>query len=292
MIDLHLHTTYSDGTDSLKDLLKKADNKNIEIISITDHNTCDAYVEMEKYNINDIYKGEIIAGCEFTSSFNKKMIEIIGYGFDYKIINKYLKSYYTKEYYNTINFKITTQIIKKIIELNLICDFENVNIDNGIALGVYDELIKYSENKSKIDENIWDSFSKFYRKGLTNPKSKFFIDYAKYYPDLKDIINLIHESGGKVFLAHPFIYRLENTIDFLNKICDDNKIDGIECFYTTFTNEETEFLIEFCKKRNLLISGGSDYHGLNKTNHEIGVGKGNLNVDKNILNNWNINFYK
>ena len=97
MIDLHIHTTYSDGTDTVKELLKKAEGIGLEVISITDHNTCKAYYEMEKFNVKEIYKGNIIVGCEFSASFDNRAIEIIGYGFDYKIVNEYLKKFYDKK---------------------------------------------------------------------------------------------------------------------------------------------------------------------------------------------------
>ena len=89
MIDLHMHTTYSDGTDTVKELLEKAESLGLEVISITDHNTCKAYYEMENFNVKEMYKGDILVGCEFTTSFDNRLIEVLGYGFDYKNINKY-----------------------------------------------------------------------------------------------------------------------------------------------------------------------------------------------------------
>ena len=68
MIDLHMHTTYSDGTDTVKELLEKAEDIGLEVISITDHNTCKAYFEMEKFNVKEIYKGNII--CNASSLFS------------------------------------------------------------------------------------------------------------------------------------------------------------------------------------------------------------------------------
>ena len=96
MVDLHMHTTYSDGTDSVKELLKKVEDIGLEVISITDHDTCNAYFEMEKFNVKEIYKGDIIVGCEFSASFDNRAIEIIGYGFDYKVVNKYLEKFMMK----------------------------------------------------------------------------------------------------------------------------------------------------------------------------------------------------
>ncbi len=65
-----------------------------------------------------------------------------------------------------------------------------------------------------------------------------------------------------------------------------------ECFYTTFSKEQEDYILNIAKQRNLLISGGSDYHGLNKKQHELAVGRGDLNISKEIISNWNINFYR
>ena len=65
MIDLHIHSTYSDGSCSVKEILQEAENKKLEYISITDHDCVNAYKELENMNINTYYKGKIIVGCEF-----------------------------------------------------------------------------------------------------------------------------------------------------------------------------------------------------------------------------------
>lgn len=100
MIDLHMHTKYSDGTDSVKEILSNANKSDLEIISVTDHNTCDAYKEMEMLKISDFFKGKIIVGCEFTTSFNNRLIEVLGYGFNYHKVSEYLNAYYTTELIN------------------------------------------------------------------------------------------------------------------------------------------------------------------------------------------------
>ena len=73
-----------------------------------------------------------------------------------------------------------------------------------------------------------------------------------------------------------------------NKVCCclcDN-LDGLECFYTTFTDEQSEFLVQLCKQNHLFMCGGSDCHGTVKVNHDIGTGRGNLNIDESIVQNW------
>lgn len=296
MIDLHMHTKYSDGTDLVQEILSNANKVELDTISITDHNTCNAYEEMEKYNISEFYNGNIIVGCEFTTSFDNRLIEVLGYGFDYKKVNEYLNAYYEPELVNERTTILYNRLIDKIKDIGLIFNLEGVRekrfANEFFERGIYEELIKHPENFELLKEDIWNSFSDFFRKGLTNLNSKLFINHAEFKPSLKEIINLVHNNGGKVFLAHVYQYKFDDTEEFLNKIYDENSFDGVECFYTTFSNEQSQCLLNFAKERNLLISGGSDYHGLNKKQHDLGIGRGNLNISKDIIFDWNINYYK
>ena len=295
MIDLHMHTTYSDGTDTVKELLEKAEDIGLEVISITDHNTCKAYFEIEKFNVKEKYKGDIIVGCEFTTSFDNRLIEVLGYGFDYKGVNKYLEEFYSDELVNKRTNILYNRLLDKIKELDLEFYLERVRDkkfkNEFFERGIYEELVKYESNKEKLNEDVWASFSNFYRKGLTNPKSKLFINHAEFKPSIKEIVNLIHENDGIAFLAHPYQYKFEDTEEFLDRIYNEVALDGVECFYTTFSEEQTNYLLDFAKKRNLLISGGSDYHGTRKENHNLSVGRGNLKISKDIINDYKIGKY-
>lgn len=91
--------------------------------------------------------------------------------------------------------------------------------------------------------------------------------------------------GGLVFIPHIFEYK-ENSIKILNEILNNYEIDGLECYYTTFTEEQSKFVLNTCKERNLFISGGSDYHGSFKPNVEMAIGMGNLKVTKEIVEPW------
>lgn len=294
MIDLHIHTKHSDGTDSVEEILKKANDLNLGVISITDHDNCDAYYELEKLNIKDYYNGKIIVGCEFTTSFDNKLIEVLGYGIDYKKVKTYLLSY------NSIKDKskkiLYDRLINNIKDSGLKYDVQKTKEDNiqyyYFTQPIYEELKRYSENKDILNEDVFNTLSDFFRKGLTNPKSKLFINHAEFKPPIKEVIDFVHNSGGVAFLAHPYVYQFDDTEAFLNKIYNETNLDGIECFHTKFNKEEVNYLLDFAKKRNLLISGGSDYHGLNKKNHNFGFVNNNLNISKDILNNWNIKYFK
>jgi predicted metal-dependent phosphoesterase TrpH len=295
MIDLHMHTNYSDGTDTVKELLCNANKAKLEIISITDHNTCKAYEELRNLNISELFKGQIIIGCEFTTSFDSRLIEVLGYGFNFTIINEYLNKFYTPELINQRTTIIYERLISKINNLGLKCYLNDIRekkfANEFFERGIYEELIKHDENINILKEDIFSSFSDFFRKGLTNPNSQLFLNHSEFKPPLKEIINLLHEAGGIVFLAHSYQYGFENFEFILDKIYNENNFDGIECFYTTFSKKQSKYLVDFAKNRGLLISGGSDYHGENKKNHELGCGSGNLNIDKSIISNWKIKYF-
>ena len=187
------------------------------------------------------------------------------------------------------------RLLDKIKELDLEFYLERVRDkkfkNEFFERGIYEELVKYESNKEKLNEDVWASFSNFYRRGLTNPKSKLFINHAEFKPSIKEMVNLIHENDGIAFLAHPYQYKFEDTEEFLDRIYNEVALDGVECFYTTFSEEQTNYLLDFAKKRNLLISGESDYHGTRKENHNLSVGRGNLKISKDIINNYKIGKY-
>ncbi len=296
MIDLHCHTTYSDGTYTVREMLEEANKSNLEVLSITDHNSVESYIEMENMNISKLFGGKIICGCEFTTKFDDRLIEVLGYGFDYKKVNEWLKDRYNEE----VGTKNVQELFKRLINiidnLGLKYDYDKLHYPQGdndfFERSFYEEIIKYQENLEIVNEDIFKTFSDFFRKGLTNKDSKLFLNAIEFKPSIEEIINLIHENGGIALLAHPFQYKFTNTESFLEKIINESELDGIECFYTTFSEEQSKYLVEFAKNNNLLISGGSDCHGENKINHYLGSGSGNLMIDKTVINNWKIEYYK
>lgn len=96
---------------------------------------------------------------------------------------------------------------------------------------------------------------------------------------------MIHNSGGLAFLAHTFAYSPNIANELLN-IINNYELDGLECFYTTFTKEQSDYLVSVCNDRKLYMSGGSDFHGTRKINHNLGTGQGNLHIDESVVDNW------
>lgn len=292
MIDLHMHTIHSDGTDSVIEILKKCEEKSLNVISISDHDSCLSYFDLETIDIKQYFSGQIIIGCEFSINYKGSMIEVLGYGFDYKKVNEFLKKYYSRKNVNENNKTLYQRLLNKIKELNLTFHQEDLKLteedfnQNLVAWDIYEELSKYPENHEKLGDHLLDNFAKFLRNGLTNANSKLFVNYLEFKPHIDEIIDLIHENGGLAFLAHPFKYKFCDPTILLKEIVQNYNIDGIECFHTVFTKAQMDYLVDFCHNNHLLISGGSDYHGENKVNHELGSGNNNLKIEAKIIKDW------
>ena len=294
MIDLHMHTIYSDGDKTIEEILKLCEDKKLEYISITDHNTAKQYEDEAFRNNNNIFSGKIIKGAELNASFQNKTIEVLGYNINPSIINEWRKKYYSEE-----KLKEQQEICRK--RLLNICDKKgliydeskiekNIKSTDFIEVYIYNELMKHEDNYEILGE-FTDSFDKFYRKGLANPESSYFLNRIEFRPKYEEIIDIIHKAGGKAFLAHPFEYKFKDTIGFLNELRKESELDGIECFHPSSEDDnKKDILVEYARNNNLYISGGSDYHGSRKPDIEVGIGKGNLNIPKTIIEEW-INKY-
>lgn len=294
MIDLHTHTNFSDGTDTAKETLEQAEKLKLDFLSITDHNTCRAYTdELNNINIKSIYGGKIITGVELNTKVLGIPIEILGYGVNPEIVNKLTEKLYpTPEERNKIEL---SRIYRKCNEFNIKVPntfLEDYNPKIYTSKYLHSILIKDDENKSIIDADAWENSNIFYRKYMSNPESIFYVDMDDILPDFKDASSIIKNAGGLVFIPHIFEYR-DNAKKILDYILKNYQIDGIECYYTTFTDEQNKYLINICNKENLYISGGSDYHGVAKPGVYVGIGFGDLRVPTDVFEVWRnrIKFY-
>lgn len=290
-IDLHTHTHYSDGTDEVIEYLKKAEEKKLSIISITDHNTCKAYDELKTINISKYYSGKIITGIELNTKILGIPIEVLGYGIDTDKINSLVSKYYlSTEDRDLLEVKRLFEKCKKegiILPEDFVGKYEA-----GMYASKYlhTTLKQNLNNKSLIDDDAWENSNIFYRKYMSNPETKFYINMDDILPDFQTVAKIIKDCGGLLFIPHIFEYKT-NSLKILNFILENYEIDGIECYYTTFTEEQHEFLLKLCNEKAFFISGGSDYHGTRKQDVELGIGKGNLKIPENITKEW-INLLK
>ncbi len=287
MVDIHSHTTYSDGSSSVDELLSEAQKLNLSLLSITDHNTIQAHFELQNSNIRYRFKGEIISGIEITTTYKGETIEVLGYGFDLETMQKFLDA-------NVLSFeqkqiKEYDLIKNRYNAIGVIFDENNIKFDPKVescrpAFAI--EIKKHPENyKFFLNQESINTASGFTRNEVYNPKSPLYVDESSLFPSLETAIQMIHNSGGLAFLAHTFAYSPNIANELLN-IINNYELDGLECFYTTFTKEQSDYLVSVCNDRKLYMSGGSDFHGTRKINHNLGTGQGNLHIDESVVDNW------
>ena len=291
MIDLHCHTKNSDGTWSTKELLEKSEILKLDVLSITDHDTVKSYIEIkENRNLQKIFKGKLINGVELNCTFDGIKIEVLAYGFDIQPVHEWLEGYYTVE-------KHIKDLTEEFNELVSICKQKGIKIENELPYNplkeypvdiIYYSIIKFEENRKFFTEEEWNDKSVFFRKCTVDKEFILYRDFSKQMPTLEFISEFIHKNNGKIFLAHLYKYKLENSIAYLDKIVEKKLIDGVEVYHSSFTLEQIETLEKYCKEKELLISGGSDCHGDRKKDGKLAIGYGNLNISKEIINNWNI----
>ena len=287
MIDIHTHTTYSDGTLTPEELLEEAQKKKLTIISITDHNTIGAYEELKNPNIRGKFKGMIIPGIEITTTYHGETIEVLGYNFNLDMMSELLKeSVLTFEEKQIQEYNL---IKKQYQKIGVIFDEENIKFNQkkeSCRVSFWKEIKRHPENNCLfLEEKSKEEASSFTRNEIYNPKSLLYVDESSLFPSLEKAIAMIHESGGLAFLAHTFAYS-PNIANSLLDILGNYKLDGLECFYTTFTEEQSNYLVSLCKEKGLYMSGGSDFHGTRKINHNLGTGRGNLQMEEKIIESW------
>ena len=291
MIDLHIHSTFSDGQDTVQVILTKAQQKKLECISITDHNGVKAYNLLDTMDIKQYYTGEIICGIEMDSMYKGKNIEILAYGFEVGKVQNWVESTFKSR---AARQSIFFQLLVKT------CHEKGIRIDDYVSwdpnkeyahMALYRSLVKYTENRAILGEEAWKSGGDFYRVVSVDATHPLAIDLSVVYPTLQEIDQVMHDAGAKIFLAHLYEYKLENKEEYLDSLVKENLLDGVEAYFSGNSDEQQEYLLKYCADHNLLVCGGSDCHNDPKKAIEIGTGWGNMAVPYDILNNWNIKRY-
>ena len=274
--DMHTHSIYSDGTDTVEEIVTKAEENDIDTIAITDHDNIEGSKIAVKYNTKNL---KIYSGIELTASKSKlcrielppnARIHILGYNIDLDSIelNETLETVRKSSIHNILMYyEIMTRLHP---ETKLPEEEIDKLISTKSNIGrpqLADLLIKYGICKDRDD-----AFDNYLNEAYTIAKSK------KLTTGLteEECIELITKAGGVPILAHPNSLKLsfedlEKRIVYLKSI----GLKGLETTHIHLNEEERDFLKELCRKYDLLESGGTDYHGSGKPDVELGTGKNN-----------------
>lgn len=244
--DLHMHTRASDGTLMPKELLKELVEKEIKLFSVTDHDSIGSLDEMKELTKDMDIK--FIPGVEVSSIINGEQFHILAYNFDES--NKKLVSLIENN--DKLLQKKDDDSIKQLIKAGYDINFK--------------EYLEYEHDPSKggwktlnflIDSGICKNIDEFFNKIFVGERALKYPDF----PHPKEVIKIIKDAGGFVVLAHPKYGKSQFELNEMLELFKDWGVQGIECYHPHHDEETIKYLVDYCTKNNLIITGGSDYHG-------------------------------
>ena len=287
MIDLHTHTNYSDGTWSVRKLLEEAEKIKLEILSITDHDNVKANLEIRDKQYYKLFSGKIIPGVELNVIAYGVKVEILAYDFDLDKVSAWCDKSDGKEFTDDELIEQCDQIIETAKNNGIILGDIHYTPSYGWPIKyIYHEIKKNIDNKKFFTDREWIDINYFLRSATCDTEFPVYMDLSRVLPSINATIKVIHSAGGKVFLAHLYKYPIRDHDKFLNQLVDNKLIDGVEVYHSSFTQEQIDYLYDYCLKHKLLMSGGSDCHGDKKYTRKLGIGYGNLNIDRKIVTDW------
>ena len=258
MIDLHVHTTYSDGQYSPADIIKLAADAGIKTLAITDHDSVGA-----------VQKGAVLAaenGMDFISGVElsvrgSKELHILGYDLD--CTNEALLRECEK--YTSERIKRLERVLDYLLEYNVELTIKDVqNVAEGRAFIGRVHIAAAMQKKGYVSD-ISEAFDKYI---VTSEFAKV----KRPKPSDSEGISLIRNAGGVPVLAHPGKLKLDNSkLEELVRRLMDFGLMGLECFYSTHTDVQTKEYLSLAKKYNLLVTCGSDFHS-EKVKPDVKIG--------------------
>lgn len=268
--DLHTHSFFSDGTSSPTEIINLAKTSGLSAVALCDHNTVDGLNEFisaaEGTNV------EAIPGIEFSTDYNGKELHLIGLYIPksaFQQVTDFMEAF-TKSKEES-NFKLIESLNKAGYKI----DFETIKAKtpNGkfnrahigaelVSLGYYETI------KQAFDNAL-------------SPAAGHYTKPARF--TVWEAIDYVKSIGAIPILAHPFLDLTEEELkEFLPK-AKDRGLVGMECYYSLFDDQTTQKAFELAKRYGLKPSGGSDFHGSNKPDIKLGIGKGNLRIPYDFL---------
>lgn len=251
--DIHCHSHCSDGSDPPLVLLQLAKQAGLQGLSITDHDTMDAYTpelyaEAKKLGIR------LLSGIEISSEFEDISVHILGYGYD--LDSPSLRAFLVEM--QKRRRERNRAILQKLEHRKMpISEEELKAFATERTLG-RPHIAQLMVKKGYV-QTTKDAFDRYLREGA--------LCYApgiKYTPE--EVIEEIHRAHGKAVLAHPHFYKKGAFLRTLLRL----PLDGIECYYGNLAKELEAPWLNLAREKGLIATGGSDYHGEFKAHIALG----------------------
>ncbi|MFP5263166.1 MAG: PHP domain-containing protein [Blastocatellia bacterium] len=266
VIDLHAHTSYSDGSATPSQLVALAHSLGARAVAITDHDTVDGLPEGRA--AADELGVEFVNGIEISADYSPGTMHILGYCINPETPSLALKLDELRAARNNRN----PQIAARLQSLGLDVDYEDVARLAGNEVVGRPHFARLMVERGYAS-SIQDAFDRFLAKGAAA-----YVEKARLSP--ADSIALIQEAGGVAILAHPYQLKLSSIEEVERLIAElaAMGLDGIEAIYSRHSPAERNMYAQMAARHGLLVTGGSDYHGTYKPDISIVTGKGDLEV--------------
>ncbi len=263
LIDLHVHTQYSDGMYSVPELLRFAENRSIDVLSFTDHDNLEANFELREMKGNGGFCGRIINGCEIAAIYNGQKYEVLAYDFDLDALAEY----------EVLNFEYQFALEEKRMEtLKEIGERLGFKYTQGLQFDpvyrtanktFFHDLANYPENQKLYLKYGINTTDNLYRDHMARPGAVFHCpELIRDTPSIEDVCDKIHKAGGYAVLSHPFkAYGDIDAKKLVKELTSLDILDGFECIHKKYSLADCQWITNFCDEQHLLKTGGSDFRG-------------------------------
>lgn len=270
-IDLHVHSSASDGSFTPKEVVELAKNAGLSQFALTDHDTVGG-IEQALQHAKQIGGITVIPGTELSCYYGKREIHIVGLFVNHRDEHFLSELQKLKDAREARNERMVQNFVDAGIQLT-IEELKHGN-PNSVITRAHFARVLVEKGYCKDKNEAFDRYL-----GIGCP---FYLPKPKVTPE--HVLKLITDAGGTAILAHPYSYKLTKTeVEVLLDYLIPLGLTGMECYYSTYDNGQVQELRSMALSKNLLVSGGSDFHGVVKPDISIGIGRGNLKVPGKLL---------
>ncbi len=269
-IDLHTHTTCSDGTLTPKELMFYAKEKGLDVVALSDHDCIRGLAEASQHAKDLGIK--LINAIEFAGFYIDRELHILGLFVDVE----------NKEFVEIVDgiengrLERNVEMCRRFTNLGMPMTIEDLNGGNPYKVVTRSHFAEFLVNNGYMPDKE-SSFKKYLLDGCETYLPR------EYY-NTKEIIDIIHKGGGIAVLAHPTLYRFSKAeIETAISTLKSEGLDGVEGYYSTYSKQEREYVLSLASKYDLVVTGGSDYHGDTKPGLDLKDGYGSLTIPSDIL---------
>lgn len=269
-LDLHLHTTHSDGSCTPTEVVGLAHQAKVTALAITDHDITSGIPEA--IAAGEAHGIEVIPGVEISSIMGGSELHILGYFLDWqdRLLNERFKSLRDSRH------RRNPEIVDRLQNLGI-----DITYDEVRALAGSDSVGRPHIARALMDKGVVTSAKEAFDRFLGDGKPAY---VPRELPSPAEAIHWIKAARGLAVLAHPTWVKLkEQTLAELVGRLKAEGLDGVEVYYSTHAARQTREYLSLAQQLGLLVTGGSDFHGLTKPDIEVGIGKGSLHIPTTLL---------